>query len=42
MHCRINGEVLDLQSKNYGPFVYRLGRQVFILERGFDSPTATK
>ena len=29
-------------AKNIGPFVYRLGRQVFILERGFDSPTATK
>ena len=32
----IEREILD---KKDGPFVYRLGRKIFILERGFDSPT---
>ena len=27
-----------MRTKNYGPFVYRLGRQVFILERGVRLP----
>ena len=35
----IEREILD---KKDGPFVYRLGRKIFILERGFDSPRATK
>ena len=30
----------EMQQQD-GPFVYRLGRKIFILERGFDSPTAT-
>lgn len=34
----IEREILD---KKDGPFVYRLGRKIFILERGFDSPRAT-
>ena len=29
---------VDLRAKNIGPFVYRLGRQVFILERGVRLP----
>jgi hypothetical protein len=29
---------VDLRPKNIGPFVYRLGRQVFILERGVRLP----
>ena len=33
----IEREILD---KKDGPFVYRLGRKIFILERGFDSPRA--
>ena len=32
----IEREILD---KKDGPFVYRLGRKIFILKGGFDSPT---
>ena len=31
----IEREIIDTKD---GPFVYRLGRKIFILERGFDSP----
>ena len=39
MYPRENSGVLP-EIKD-GPFVYRLGRKIFILERGFDSPRAT-
>ncbi len=38
MGCIIIFLSVHLRTENIGPFVYRLGRQVFILERGVRLP----